>query len=235
MKDMDRNDHDIFAGLYSSVILKVVVQALDIEDDVLQGRTASRFFSGESIQEHNRGQVFEALGQALIDRGIVPQYVDALPDGVSTAKAVGMAVGLVCERWDHLMSIIRSRGTALVDVGAVAACFIRLVAVDLSLRLFALTRLSGVPLPHSEPPLWAQNNGGGRVLRSHLRQAGLSRNQLAGRLGASYTSVDNWLDGKHMPNRAYVAALARELSPSRDELAIREFQQELNRQLTFAQ
>ena len=119
MKSMNHNDHDLFAGLYSGDILRAVVQALNIEDEVLRSRTARRFFAGESVDEYNRYLVFESLGRALIDYGMVPETVDALPDGVSLAMAVGMGVGLVGERWDHLMAGIHSRGTAAVDVSAV--------------------------------------------------------------------------------------------------------------------
>ena len=173
MKDMDHDDHKFFASLYSGSILRAVVQALDTESDVLDERRARRFFAGEPVSEYNRGQILEALGQALIDRGIAPVSIDALPEGVSTAIAVGMAVGLVGERWDHLMATLQSRGTPLVDVGAVVERFLRLVTIDLALRVFALNRLTGFPLPSSKLPLWAQENGGGRILRHHLQRAGL--------------------------------------------------------------
>ena len=91
--------------------------------------------------------------------------------------------------------------------------FLRLVTVDLALRLFALHRLTGFPLPDEEPPLWVQDNGGGLVLRHYLRRSGLTRRMLADRLGASYTTVDNWLDGKNRPSLAYVSTLARETAP----------------------
>ena len=187
MNDMDNNNQHPLAGLYSGEILRYVVQALDIKDDVLDSRTARRFFAGEPKNEYNRSQIFEALGQALIQRDIAPESLDALPDGVSAAMAIGMAVGLVGERWDHLMATIQSRGTTVVDVSAVAERFLRLVAVDLAIRLFALNRLTGFPLPDPEPPLWAQENGGGHVLRRYLCQSGLTRRTLAARLGASYT------------------------------------------------
>ena len=209
----DHSDQPLLAGLYSGEIMKYVVQALDIEDDVLESRTARRFFSGETVNEYNRGQILEALGQALIDRGMVPEALDALTHGASTAMAVGMAVGLMGERWDHLMATVQSRGTADVDVAAVGHRFLKLVAVGLALRLFALHRLTGFPLPDEEPPLWVRENGGGRVLRHYLRQSGLTRRTLADRLGASYTTVDNWLDGKNRPSHAYVTALARETAP----------------------
>lgn len=234
MKDMNQDDHDLLPGIYSGDIMRAVVQALDIKDDVLSSRTARRFFAGESIDEYNRYLIFEALGQALVDCGIVSETVDALPDGVSMALAVGMGVGLVGERWDHLMATIQSRSTAAVDVEAVGQGFLRLVAVDLSLRVLALHRLTGFPLPDAEPPLWVQENGGGRILRRHLSLAEITRDQLARRIGASYTSVDNWLDGKTRPNRAYVGALAAELAKSSSGLTAEKLEQQLRRQFTLA-
>lgn len=230
----DHNDQPLLAGFYSGEIIRYVVQALDIEDDVLGSRTARRFLAGEPVNEYNRGQILEALGQALIDRGIAPEALDALPHGVSAAMVFGMAVGLMGERWDHLMAAVQSRGTTDVDVAAVACRFLRLVAVDLALRLFALHRLTGFPLPDQEPPRWVRKNGGGQVLRHYLRRSGLTRRTLADRLGASYTTVDNWLDGKTWPSRAYVSALARETGPPGSGPDVGKFEQELRRQLTFA-
>ena len=42
-------------------------------------------------------------------------------------------------------------------------------------------------------------NGTGNILRQRLREAGLTRYQLAACLGVWPTSVDNWLDGKNRP------------------------------------
>ena len=139
------------------------------------------------MDEYSRNLVFEALGQALIDCGMVPESLDALPDGVSLATAVGMGVGLAGERWDDLMAIIQSRSTTEVDMASVGQAFLRLVSVDLSLRVFALHRLTGWQLPNVETLLWVQENGGGRLLRSLLTHAGINRDQLARRLDASYT------------------------------------------------
>ena len=235
MKSENHNNYNDIAGLYSGGILRAVVQALDIENDELRNRTARRFFAGESVDEYGRNLVLEALGQALIDCGMVPESLDALPDGVSLATAVGMGVGLAGERWDHLVATIQSRSTTAVDVGSVGPAFLRLVALDLSLRVFALHRLTGWPLPDVETPLWVQENGGGQLLRRLLAQAGMNRDQLARRLGASYTSVDNWLDGKTRPNRPYVSALAGELATPETGLTAEELEQELRRQFALSQ
>ena len=84
--------------MYGCDILSAIVSALDIDDEILAGRTARRFFDGESINEHNRLQIFGALGQALINCGVVPESLDALREGVSMATVTGLAVGLLCER-----------------------------------------------------------------------------------------------------------------------------------------
>ena len=114
------------------------------------------------------------------------------------------------------------------------SAFLRLVAVDLAVRLFALNRLTGFPLPNPELPLWAQENGGGRVLRRYLHQSGLTRPTLAARLGASYTTIDNWLDGKNWPSHDYVTGLAQELAPSGIEPDAKQFERQLRRELAFA-
>ena len=82
-----------FGGVYSGQIIRAVVQAIDIEDNVLPDRTARRFYASESVSEYNRGNIYHALGQALIDRGIAPEAVDALPEDAEMATAIGMAVG----------------------------------------------------------------------------------------------------------------------------------------------
>ena len=220
-----------FAGLYSGGILEAIVKSLDIKNDVLDGRTARRLFAGESVNEYNRGQIFEALGQILIDCGTVPESVDALPEDVSMATVTGMAVGLVGERWDHMMAEIQSKATPVADLSAAGERFLRMATVDLALRLFALTRLMDMPLPNLETPLWLVENGGGNILKQRLHYTGLTRDQLAARLEVSPNTVDNWLDGKNWPSNKYVAPLATELaSPG----ASQDFQRELNRHFAFA-
>ena len=62
MNDMDNNNQHPLAGLYSGEILRYVVQALDIKDDVLDSRTARRFFAGEPKNEYNRGSNLRSTG-----------------------------------------------------------------------------------------------------------------------------------------------------------------------------
>ena len=221
-------------GLYSGRILHAIVQALDIEDEVLDSRTARRFFAGESVNEHNRNQIFDALGQAMITRGLAPETLDDLPENLPMAAAVGMSLMMVCGQWDHLMAHIQSRSGKVADVGEAGAQCLRLVVVDLALRLFALNYLDLAGLPGLNPPLWASENGIGKILRDLLRQAGLTRDQMAARLGAWPTSVDNWLDGKNRPTADNVAALAGKLASAGTGRDAGKLLRELNRQFSLA-
>ena len=220
-------------GLYSGRILRAIVQALDIKDEVLGDRTARRFFSGQHVDEYNRNQIFDALGQALVTRGLAPETLEDLPDTLPMASVVGMTLMMMSGEWDRLMAHIQGRSGKIADAGEAGAQLLRLVVVDLALRVFALVYLDLAGPPGTEPPGWVLENGVGTILRRHLRRARLTRNQLAARLGVSRTSVDNWLDGKIRPSADSVAALAEGLASANGRDA-GEFQRELNRQFSLA-
>lgn len=222
-----------FGDVYSGRIMRAVVDALDIDSEELRNRTARRFYGGTSISEYSRSQFFEAFGQALIERGIAPDSVDALPEDADMATAIGMAVALAGERWDRLMANIQSRGAPIVSIGKAGERFLRLVVADLALRLFALSNLTGWELPERDVPLWARDNGARQILRRRARRAGLSRDRLALMLSVSEASVDNWLDGKNPPTREHVSDLARVLAAWSGEDAA-SFERNLRRDLTFA-
>ena len=221
-------------GLYSGRILRVVVQSLEVQDEVLTNRTARRFFSGQHVDEHNRNQFFDALGQALITRGLAPDTLDDLPETLPMASVVGMTLMMVCGEWDRLMAHIQARSGKAADVGEAVAQLLRLVVVDAALRLFALVYLDLEGLPGSEPPAWVLENGTGNILRQLLREARLTRNHLAARLEVWPTSVDNWLDGKNRPSPENVAALARELASRERGGDAAALEWSLNRQISLA-
>ena len=221
-------------GLYSGRILRAVVQSLDVEDEVLTNRTARRFFSGQHVDEHNRNQIFDALGQALITRGLAPETLEDLPETLPMASVVGMTLMMVCGEWDRLMAQIQAGSGQVADVGEAVAQLLRLVVVDAALRLFALVYLDLEGLPGSEPPAWVLENGTRNILRQRLRAAGLTRDNLAARMEVWPTSVDNWLDGKNRPTPEHVADLARELASREGSSDAEALERSLNRQISLA-
>ena len=221
-------------GLYSGRILRSIVQSLDVQDEVLTNRTARRFFSGQHVDEHNRNQIFDALGQALITRGLAPETLEDLPETLPMASVVGMTLMMVCGEWDRLMAHIQACSGQAADVGEAVAQLLRLVVVDAALRLFALVYLDLEGPPESEPPPWVLENGTGNILRQRLRDAGLTRDHLAASLGVWPTSVDNWLDGKNRPSHENIAALARELASRERGGDAAALERSLNRQISLA-
>ena len=221
-------------GLYSGRILRAIVQSLDVQEEVLTNRTARRFFAGQHVDEHNRNQIFDALGQALITRGLAPETLEDLPETLPMASVVGMTLMMVCGEWDRLMAQIQACSGQVADVGEAVAQLLRLVVVDAALRLFALVYLDLESLPGSEPPAWVLENGTRNILRQRLRAAGLTRDHLAARLEVWPTSVDNWLDGKNRPSPEHVAALARELASREGGGDAAALGRSLNRQISLA-
>ena len=221
-------------GLYSGRILRAIVQSLDVQDEVLTNRTARRFFSGQHVDEHNRNQIIDALGQALITRGLAPETLEDLPETLPMASVVGMTLMMVCGEWDQLMAHIQASSGQAADVGEAVAQLLRLVVADAALRLFALVYLDMEDTPGLEPPVWVLENGAGNILRQRLREAGLTRDHLAARLKVWPTSVDNWLDGKNRPSPENVASLARELASGERGGDVAALERSLNRQISLA-
>ena len=223
-----------FSGLYSRQILRAVVEALDLgEGHVLTSRTSRRFLRESNPNGHNRREFFLALGQTLIDMGFVPDLEPHLPLAVPSARVYGDSIEFATQRWDAFMSRIQSEGAWDVNVEDVGHLFVNLAAVDLGLRLFALRWITGVDTDLTGVPLWGEENGIGKILRSRLHETGLTRGQLAGRLGVSETTVDNWLDGRNWPGWEHVDSLAIEFARGDPEVA-EPLAAELRRQFALA-
>ena len=230
------NQKDRFAplgGAYSCRIIGAVVRAFNLEQGVLTGRTARRFYAGKSVSEHSRNEILEELARALIERGITPIPSLLHERDISMVTVVSGAIALASVRWDDLLATIQSRSGRIIDRRLAVERFLRLAIVDLALRVFALQRLAGIVPSPPGTPSWAEQNGGGKLLRQLTERAGLSRDQLAARIGVSYTSVDNWLDGRHRPEPENIRALANELAGQNTD--IRQLERQIRRQFTYAQ
>ena len=202
-----------FVGLYSRHILRTIVEALDLEEGHrLTDRTARRFFRNSNPNGYSRSQIFLAFGQTLIDLGFVPVLSPHLPLQAPSAQVYADSLETAAGRWDAFMSQIQSESSWNVDTVTAGRCFVDLASVDLALRLCALNYVAGFNVSLPGTPLWAEENGIGRILRKHTAEAGLNRAQLAARLKVSETTVDNWLDGRYWPDRGYIDSLALEFA-----------------------
>ena len=205
-----------YAPPLSGQIIGAAVKELRFEDDALTDRTARRYFAGERIKDDGRLAILEALGQALIDRRVIPASPFLERRGMPYAKAVAVGIAWYAEQWDNLAGYMRSASAAVDRPELAATSYLRLAIVDLSLRVSAALFLADAPTPSEEPPLWAKDNGGGLFLRQLLARCGdgkPTRDALAERLEVSVNTVDNWLDADTRPSLYNMSRLARELAP----------------------
>ena len=221
-------------NLYSHHIIGAVAEALNLGQGVLSDRTAKRFYAGESVSEYSRDQLLEEFGRALVGIGLVPEPPFLRQHGLSMPELVTAAVTSAASQWDGLMSTVQSESTPYFDIGVAASEFLRLVAIDLSLRVGAAYRLAGFELSPDEIPSWALENGLGTLLRELTQEAGITRDQLAARAGVSYTTIDNLLDGKYRPSPQRVTTLARAFAPDTNESEVQRVAKVIQRQLALS-
>ena len=185
---------------FSGVVIAAVMKALEIEVESPDPRTVRRYLSGKPMSEHNETEFFLALGKALVETGTLPIPPIFDEYDVSMPVIAGCAIARAANKWDRLVGILTSQSTRTINTEVALPGILRLVAVDVALRIFALLRMCQKVPPAPEVPTWAQENGGGLVLRRLLTEAGLTRKRLVAMMGVSETSVDNWLDGNNKPN-----------------------------------
>ena len=219
---------------YSSEIIGAVVKALDLDHGVLKGRTARRFFAGKPVSEHGRAEIFAALGETAVKLGFVSETAVLERYNFPMSEIVGEAFEITGKRWDALLAMMQSRSAPIQNRAIAVNGFLRLVVIDLALRVFAFARLAGIDPPDPVTPTWAQDGSQQQILRHLVSSAGLTREQLADRLGTSDTSIDNWLDGKVRPTRKNVAAIAEALADGGSDTKARHLEHEIQRQFTLA-
>ena len=219
---------------YSAQIIGAVVKALDLDRGTLTSRTARRFFAGKPVSEKSQAEIFEALSEATIKLGFIPEPTVLRRFGTPMSTIVSEALQTTGERWDALLALIQSMSAPIHDYSIAVNGFLRLVVIDLALRIFALARLADLDPPTLDTPIWAMVNSQSRLLRSLVRDAGFTREQIADRLQVSDTTIDNWLDGKVRPTRRNLATLAEALADGFSDASASQIEQRIRRQLTLS-
>lgn len=188
-------------------ILGKLVDAIRVEDDVLTDKTASRYYSGETIQNYSLKQLYLSFGETLIDKGIIPVPPVFKKYDISLPKIIAASASRLSSKWDKLCSVIQNRSGLIIDSPETIESFCRLLVIDLSLRIFALCRLADLVVSKPETPTWAEKNGFGQFLRRLIAQNSITRDKLFDLVDVTDKSVDNWLDGKILPTKKNLEAL----------------------------
>ena len=200
-----------YAAPLSGVMIGAVVKELRLQDRALNDKTARRYFNGRRVGDRKRAEIFDALGRALTELHIFPSSSFLEQQGIPQGRVLGFALAWYAEQWDRLAGYMRSTSASVDRRDLAATAYMRLVVIDLSLRVSAAMWLAESPTPGEEPPIWAEESSEAKYLRQLLARCGPSaptRDQLAETLGVSYNTVDSWLDSGVRPSPANLSNIA---------------------------
>jgi tetratricopeptide (TPR) repeat protein len=118
-------------------------------------------------------------------------------------------------QWDHLAGAMRRMSAPVEHHRHAASAYLRLVVIDVAVRVGALLWLLQGPDGRLPKPTWADDRGAGLLLRAMLERCGErrpTRDEIAGELGTNFKTVDGWLDGQSRPDDGNILRLAKLLS-----------------------
>lgn len=216
-----------FSPPLSGVLLNFFIEALDLRafdpERTLRDRTAQRYLHGERVSPEAEAKIQAAFADALVAADLVPRSMSAadllpgLPSGaahVPPAAIISVILRQYTEHWDLLAGGLRRLTAPVAYPRHAAGACLRLVAIDLALRITAILWLSGEQGPLLD--FWSKPQGVSHWLRELTKRAGVTRDELARRSGIPENTVDDWLDNNVRPESGNLARLAKALAP--DEL-----------------
>jgi tetratricopeptide (TPR) repeat protein len=199
----------------------------------VRNETATACFRGDRpIKPSSELAILDAVGRGLVRSGVLPRLNVTIPEAKQSPddpveKFYLMGLRHFLESWDAVRGGVASMSASISksDEGRKLAAlpFLRLFAIDLSIRLNAALLLSDLSLPEGGPPAWAQNNGRGWLLKHWLKRSGSkapSQTELAIKLtgtleerkGMSSQGIGYWLDGTKQPSAQHQVELAEVFS-----------------------
>ena len=196
-----------FVPPISGVVLGRMVAALNLRDasdyrEALSTSTSKRYFRGERVGEKNQAAIVDAVAIVLANKFFAEEGEGSLDEEESSFRSFRAWFAFQVRQWDLMTGYLRSYSSPVYYHSMMAVAYLRLVGVDLALRVGAWLAIAGKEPPDSGTPDWTRAKGRGAVLKEWLRQSNTTttRDEMAKQLGYSETSVDEWLDGKANPD-----------------------------------
>jgi len=197
----------------SGQIIGVIIKALGLGGDVFSSKTASRYFNGERIHDESALEIQKELAFVLIDTRVFP-----VPENREGKQKYQELLSLVVQRcairWDQIAGYMRSASYPVTKKDLAPLPYLRLAAIDFSLRTTGILRLNGIQSISDEVPHWAERDGNSRFLRDLIASLGdrrLTREHIASEMKVSDNTVDSWIDAGIRPSDEHLCSLAEVL------------------------
>lgn len=200
----------------SGQILGALVSKLGITHPVLQSRTARRYFASDLehlVKDSTREKIIAAIAEVLTDSGFVTSR-QVSEDNFKAAPTLASTLEWHVDHWDLLRSFIRRRIMKVLpsNLPKVWEAYVRLVAVDLALRLAAYLHLAGSSPAALDFLGSASRTVRGDYLNKRRRQSGLTLEDLAEEVGVDDHTVDAWMYDGSRPSNDNLAKAASALA-----------------------
>ena len=215
--EADVTEHEVMPDLPTSgEILGALVTRLGIEHDVLQSRTARRYFAADMeqlVKESTREEIIGAIAEVLTDTGFISSS-QMREDDYGLGPTLASMLQWYADHWDLMRSYLRRRTMRVLpsNLPKVWGAYVRLAVVDLALRVGAHLHLAGSSPAALDLLSCTSRRGRGKHLNRKREQAGLSLEELAETVEVDDHTVDAWMYDGARPTNDNLTRTARVLS-----------------------
>jgi tetratricopeptide (TPR) repeat protein len=212
-----------FSPTPAGPILNRLIDAFDLRHwdsrGVLSQKNQRRYLAGERVSSEAEHLVFRAVADALIAsmlwpdlaRFTLPSRPDGKDNALPTAEVLARLIGTYAAQWDQFVGTLRNYSPSTTMTSDAAFAFLRIEAIDASLRLGALLWLLDGPSGRIRTPEWASPKSASRYLRTLQERCSSgrpSRDDITTGLDVNFKTVDEWLDGGSRPAEIHIEKLA---------------------------
>ena len=208
----------------SGPIIGAVVRRFGISEPALNSKNAQRYFAGKSgsgLKSSSFTEVMLGVARVLVDVGLFPGARDF---GNAALERVSDAVLFNVREWDKFVASMRNK-TGLIDrtnSAAVWATYIRLVTIDVAVRIGAGMRVTDTPPDDLELLSYLDRSARGDLLNWIRRDVKdkqgaqdhppndplLTVEGFAEATGVSINTVNEWLYHGARPSDNHLKAIA---------------------------
>lgn len=209
----------------SGPVLGRLVEAFDLRRldrrHVLVKRNSRRYLAGERVSPEAEAEVHDAIAAAILEADLLPPWSDdadtiprsndaSAPDRAALEDAflklprspmVRFVISESARCWDQLAGALRRLSAPVAFPEQAAGACLRLVAIDVAVRLTAVLWLARAKGKDPIPTFWFEERGTSTWLRALHEKCSppLSRNELAKQVKVHAHTLDGWLDADVRP------------------------------------
>jgi tetratricopeptide (TPR) repeat protein/transcriptional regulator with XRE-family HTH domain len=214
----------------SGQLLGLVVNALrhrQALEEAVPARTLGRVLRGKpGIKRETLREVVDAVVRVLIKPELLRAY-DLIPQEAMTEVPAATfhtklsdAVEGVMVAWDAAAGSLRASGPAVERCEWAMLPWLRLLAVELGLRVAAYMKARGIQFTQEDAKAFIDGRAFIRLLNRYRADADrLTRDDLAEGTGLWRSAIDEWLAGRALPQSKSIEYLAEVVSEAIDDLS----------------